>query len=69
MDTTKMHSEAEVLLAEFDLAVEAQDGEAMAATYDALTKHVWGRLPTPLEWQDWLLIMRAAGRDDVCYRA
>lgn len=75
MDATHMHSEAESLLAEFDSAVE--NGTARICGYgtgegnawDALVNHVWGRNPTPVEWQQWISIMRAAGRDDVCYRA
>lgn len=69
--TTHMHSQAESLLAEFDAAVLR--GEAIMGgdceTWNALVQHVWGRTPTPVEWRQWSAIMRAAARDDVCYRA
>lgn len=70
MDTTsKMHSQAETLLAEFDAAVaEANVGKVCEASV-ALIEHVWGgNLPSQQQWNDWVLIMRAARRDDVCYR-
>lgn len=71
MDTTKMHSEAEVLLAAFDTAVENGTASVcgQSAEWVALVEHVWGRIPTPAEWRQWVAIMRAAQRDDVCYRA
>jgi hypothetical protein len=72
MDTkTHMHSQAESLLAEFDAAVEKGTASICgeSAEWVALVQHVWGRTPTPVEWRQWISIMRAAGRDDVCYRA
>jgi hypothetical protein len=66
---TRMHSQSETLLAEFNAAVADGNVGKVQEASTALIEHVWGgNVPSQEQWDAWLLIMRAAGRDDVCYR-